>query len=129
MDLLTFGQVILFENNHYVWLVSDEEEGKIHLAKILDVTLTRDLINLDERTAKKNKGFLDSPMFAYVVLTTNDFDGRAACLANSGEYAGPSDGFDRLGTLIDSDIKELKKKCLEGRGLSARLIKLVKGLG
>ena len=129
MDILTFGQVILFQNNYYVWLVPDEEEGEIHLAKILDMDGTRDLKLIDERNAKRSSTSHDAPIYAYVVLTTDDFDGRAACLVGSNSHVDASDGFSILKSLNDEDIKELKQCILAGNGLPPRLVNLVKKLG
>lgn len=128
MDLLTFGSIILFEGAHYVWLVSDAEEGKIHLARILDVEHTKELLRLDAKNEKKLRSASDSPIFAYVVLTTDDFNGCAAHLMNSGEHTDNADGVSLLGQLNQADAESLKGRIIEGTGLSARLISLIKKL-
>lgn len=129
MDILTFGQVILFKDSYYVWLVLDEEEKKIHLAKILDRQKTKELIKVDENNAKKSKYSLDAPLFAYVVLTTEKFNECAAHLYGSDNHTEDSDGLSVFGTLNDKDIGDLKKFILSGKGLPSRLVNLVKGLG
>lgn len=128
MDILTFGRVILFKNNNYVWLVNDVEEEKLHLAIILDKERTKELIRMDDANAKKHNAATDAPLFAYVVLTTKDFNGCAAHLMNSGGHAENKDDFSVLGELNSGDIAKLKERILEGSGLPARLVNLVKNL-
>lgn len=128
MDLLTFGKVILFKNNHYVWLAIDQEEGKLHLAIILDKENTKELIMLDDVLAKRPSHSPDTPPFAYVVLTTDNFAGCAANLMNSAEHAENKDDFSVLGELNSEDVTKLKKCILKGFGLPARLVNLVKDL-
>ncbi len=129
MELLTFGKVILFKNNNYVWLVNDLENEKLHLAIILDKEITKDLIRTDNANAKKHNSSSDTPLFAYVVLTTKDFDGHAAHLMNSDGHAENKDAFGVLGELNNEDITKLKKRILGGVGLPTRLVNLVKNLG
>jgi|SRR3989338_2213354 len=128
MNLLTFGQVILLGSNHYIWLVLDEEEEKIHLAKILNVENTKDLIRVHETNVKKSKP-TDAPLYAYVVLTTEGYDKCAAHLMGSGDHAESSDGLSVLGTLNEQDMKGLKTRILQGTGLPPRLVNLTKALG
>ena len=129
MDLLTFGEVIVFEGNHYVWLVLDQEEEKLHLARILDKEKTKELIRIDKATEKKHHFTLyDSPIFAYIVLTTDDFGGRAALLINSDGHAKSDDNFNIKGKLNNEDVATLKKLILKSTRLPARLVNLVKKL-
>lgn len=129
MELLTFGQVILFEGNHYVWLAPDPENEEYHVAKILDKEKTKKLIATDKTTEKKiNSPSYDSPIYAYVILSSQAFKDRAAHLFRSNEYVEKDMNFSVMGTLMDSDIKELKKRILAGTGLPPRLVNLIKKL-
>lgn len=133
MDLFTFGKVFLFKNNNYVWLAFDPNEEKLHLAMIWDREKTKELIRLDNKEAKKPNSSPDNPLFAYVVLTTEDFKERAAHLIKSDEHiekndAENKDDFKPLGELNNEDLIGLKSRILEGRGVSGRLVKLVKNL-
>src|SRR3989344_4284329 len=106
MDLLTFGEVILFKGGHYVWLTPDLEEEKLHLAKVLDIENTKELIRVDKATERKhNSPSYNAPLFAYVVLSTKDFDGCAAHLMDSGGHANHKDDFSVLGKLDEDDVK------------------------
>ncbi|MEK7077154.1 MAG: hypothetical protein AAB967_02890 [Patescibacteria group bacterium] len=126
--MLTFGKIILFKNNNYVWLVPDPEEEKIHLAIILDKEKTRLLRRADDVNAKKYNSSSDSPLFAYVVLTMQDYQECAAHLKDSDGYVDNKDDFSVLGELNNNDIAELKKRILDGTGLPARLVNLIKNL-
>ena len=129
MDLLTFGEVIQFAGSHYVWLAIDSEEEKLHLAMILDMDKTKSLISIDKFDSKKHKTHsADAPIFAYVVLSTEDFEGRAAFLMKSDEHATQQENFSILGKLNDIDIKGLKERILDGTGLPPRLVNLIKKL-
>lgn len=129
MDLLTFGQIILFEDNHYVWLAPDPEDSKLHLAQILDKEKTKKLIGLDKSSEKKHLSVsYNSPIFAYIVLTTEDFDGRVAHLMNSDNHTDNDDGCSIMGKLNDEDTANLKKRILEGNDLPPRLVNLIKKL-
>lgn len=132
MELLTFGSVVEFETNYYVWLVVDTEDDKLHLARILDKEKTKELIGLDKSSEKRHtssSGASDNPMFAYVVLTTENFDGCAAFLKDSDNHADHRDSFSVLGTLNKEDVTNLRQRILGGAGLPTKLIKLVKSLG
>ncbi len=104
------------------------------MAKILNDEDTKELVRMDDALAKKPNSSSDAPLFAYVVLTTSDFDGRAAHLMNSGgrvenKDTENKDDFSIFGELNSDDIASLKKRILEGLGISPRLVKLVKDLG
>lgn len=131
MEFLAFGKIISFKGAHYVWLVVDPEEEKLHLAKILDKENTRELIRIDKKYDEKHYSpKRDMPLLAYVVLTTSDFDGLAASLIRPDGFAEPEDEgqFNLLGDLNNEDTHELKKKILEGVGISKKLVELVKSL-
>ncbi len=136
MRFLTFGTVILFKNEQYVWLVPDPEEGKIHLAWILNKEKTELLRGLDDKNAKKPYSDSGSPAFAYVILTTEEFNGCAAHLGHTDEHAEKKDvenkdNYSILRELNEYDLTELKEFILkEGarRGVMGRLVTLVKKL-
>ena len=130
MTILTFGEIISFENGHYIWLAFDPEEKTIHLAKILDEELTRKLMRLDENQAKKHSFASNAPILAYVILTTENFAGRAAFLRDSDRHIEDKDNFNTLGRMINkNDLLELKTCILKGDGLPSKLVKLIKKLG
>lgn len=131
MEFITFGRIFSFKDHYFVWLAPDPEEEKLYLAKILGKEDTRELIAYDKRTEKKHySDKIYSPLLAYTVLTTEDFEGLAAVLIRSDEHAEQEDKnkFNWLGNLNEEDTKKLKGEILEGTGVSKRLIELIKNL-
>lgn len=129
MDLLTFGQVILFEGGHYVWLVPDLENDELHLAKILDEEKTKELLRVSRTSERKlHSTAYQGPLFAYVILSTKDFNGLAAHLMKSNEHVENGSNYSVMGSLNDEDVSELRQRILDGTGLPPRLVNLVKKL-
>ena len=130
MELLTFGQIFLFDGSNYVWLVPDIENEELHVARILDEEQTRILENAAELAGKRlHSDAYQTPVLAYVILDTKDFEGLAAHLYNSGENINKWGSFPIKGSLDKVDIEKLRKRILEGTGLPQRLVNLVKKLG
>ena len=130
MELLTFGQVFLFDGSNYVWLVPDIENDELHVARILNENQTMTLEHAAESAGKKlHSDAHEAPVLAYVVLTTRDFEGLAAHLYKSNENIDKWKNFPIKGSLDKEDIEKLRKRILDGTGLPPRLVNLVKKLG
>ncbi|MBI4034111.1 MAG: hypothetical protein HY378_01000 [Candidatus Brennerbacteria bacterium] len=130
MELITFGKIFSFRDDYFIWLAVDSEEERLYLAKILNKEDTKTLVSLDKKLERNPRKY-DTPLLAYVVLTTEDFNGCAATLIRPDVHADQKDvgGFNWLGELNEEDMSKLKKKILDGIGVPKKLVELIKNLG
>lgn len=107
-QLLTFGDIFKIGGIEFVYLGGDADTT--YAAKILSIEETVKLQNIEARKSGTHADLVDSPVFSFVILTTDDFESRAAHLRNptvsmhSRQYA----------TLNEGDCENLKKEILEG---------------
>lgn len=127
--MITFGEVLQFKGSEYVYLAATEEI--IYLARILNSS-EGDTIN--SLYLKKLSGgamskvrVADSPLYCFVILTTEEFKNRMAHLHKSGYDFGPFSPMECMGRLNEKDLKEIKETIISGP-VPLELKDLVKGI-
>jgi len=129
MAALNFGDVFLYKEKEYIFLVATEEA--IFAAKILDHVQSRYLDNKFNSAATKGVQRASlaeaSPMYCYVLLQTQEYKERAAHYGNSGKD-DLSGVFTRCNALCDEDVALLKREIADS-GAPAKLRNAVALLG
>lgn len=114
--MITFGEVIKYKEAEYVYLAATEEI--IYLARILNLE-DGDKINklylLRQSAGIMTKPqILNSPLYCFVILTTDNFKDRMAHFHQPGHDFGPEMNFDIIGRLNSQDLKEIKQTIMTG---------------
>lgn len=124
MALLAFGDVFRFQETEYVYLA--EINSVTYAAKILDQGLSRQLIARSEQKAKSGNQPKDAKLFCFVMLTTPEFCNRAAHIGSSDQNEPFDQWIDKIGTLNEDDLNNLRKEIIESNGVPLALQELAK---
>lgn len=82
---LVFGDVFIYENNEYIFLVATPDQ--IYTAKILNLELSKEINKQYQVAIAKNKNvMLRNILYCFVILSTQELKGRIASLANTDGY-------------------------------------------
>jgi len=123
--MLKFGSVFRHRESLYVYLGSDDEI--IYAARMLDAKHTNELIRLSEMRARTPEHSIhQGSMYCFVILTTAEFNERAAWLHKTDEHGATTSGIDPHSELCAEDIEELKTQILEDGIIPEKLKKIVK---
>lgn len=104
--MFSFGKIFRYKDAYYIYLV--QVSDVTYAAKILDLEITKQLLRkLDGLPKTRNDQTDNSPLFSFVILTTDDFCNQAAHYGGQGmlgelpcEIVGEINEDDR-NTLID----------------------------
>ncbi len=106
--MLNFGDIIRLEESEYVYLAASTE--LIFLAKIVNPQQTQ-LLELSHSKLPVDNPKRNNPVYLFVVLTTEEFEGCAAHLHNT-DHDIDGVSCEELGILNDRDLTEIKAEIL-----------------
>jgi len=125
-DCLTFGDVFEFGDKEYVFLALTVDN--LYAAKVFTVEDTRELDSVCNRKIVRNYPYTDSPLFCYIILTTEEIKDRAAQFGNPG-LENCMDALRKLPiSLNESDLKQLKDGILGTKSTPIALKEIVKDI-
>ncbi|KKP61243.1 MAG: hypothetical protein UR54_C0004G0017 [Candidatus Roizmanbacteria bacterium GW2011_GWA2_34_18] len=111
----TFGDIIEFYESKYVFLVATLRF--VFIARILTEYNTKEAESLLKIHQNKGSSVEENPLFWFVRLTTEDFQGQWAHLAHAQQSSDSSKFFKKISSkkLVEADLIALKKEILEKR--------------
>lgn len=109
---VVFGDVFRYRGEEYVYFAESATQDIIFAGKILDLPFTDRLLLIEQSRQTKNTPTHRTPVFSYVVLSTEEFDRRAVLCAEG------VDGVHRVGLpharLSEDDIQSIREEILSG---------------
>jgi|GEM_PF-1454439 len=125
--MLTFGSIIKCDDGEYVYLATMGDI--VYLAKILNDELSQSLIEVRERlersgvrgSASAQKKLENEALLCFIVLTTAEFQDRAASFANPGRDQEFIKVMNNLAELNETDFSALKLEISDSRGVPREL--------
>lgn len=112
--MLSFGDIFRYREEYYIHLVHTSDA--VYTAKILDPETTKRLIKLSDVLSKKSSNHADeNPLLCFVVLTSDEFDGRAAHYGQEGMDSDTPREY--IGKVNDADIETLKAQIKADKAL------------
>jgi hypothetical protein len=109
---IVFGDVFRYRGEEYVYFAESPEDGLIFAGKVLDSTSTGQLVALEERYQSKGKETHKTPVYSYIVLSTEEFAKRAVLCA-AGVDASKQLSYPHA-TLEEDDRAAVKAEILSG---------------
>ncbi len=127
MILVNFGSIFRYKEEEFVHLGETPEGDVLYAARIWDHTTTSKLKKADELYSKNPRSPInEGTLLCFVVLTTEDFDGRAAHLHNADGNANPSSNVEYIGkSLNEKDSNKLREVILKDKAIPEKLRKIV----
>lgn len=124
-DALSFGDVFLYEERHYVFFL--EADGIFYCGRILDEQQAKSLFALYNRPSERIRH--NHIAFCFVQLSTTPFEGKIAHLARSDANIPhlPS-GITYVCTISNEDRKQIIGKINDTSGIPVILKKYVSSL-
>jgi hypothetical protein len=119
--IAVFGSIFTYEEEDYVFLAFSASDGVLYTAKILDDPDTDTLVK--KFRAAEQAGVSSSPVFYFVILTTEDFEDRAVHFARTESNNITISTL--YGELNDADKEKLLQEVMEA-GTPPRLKQLLK---
>lgn len=117
--MFNFGTIFRYKEEYYVYLLEIDE--LTFLAKILNPEITRALVRSRDLKSKNPNNHTDmQPMYCFVVLTTDKFDGYSAHYG-SGHEIPKNCSVEIISELNKEDLKKLKKEIREDNAISPLL--------
>ena len=125
--LLAFGDVFCIGDKEYVFLGA--HQNLIYAALICSRPQTEQLVHMHDRIQAAGTGTTklnENRLYCFVILTTEQFEGRAAHLANPAME--PSPRIQKDCSLSEADIAQLKQEIRASRGVPNALKEIVGNL-
>lgn len=122
--LLTFGDVFSIGEKEYVYL--GLQQDLIYAALICSKRDTDKVVDMHNKVAASGVGapkLNENRLYCFVILTTDEFEGRAAHLGNPSLQSVPR--MQKACSLNEQDIVELKKEIQASRGVPNALRDIV----
>jgi hypothetical protein len=127
MTLARFGSIFKFKDEYFVLLGQTAESDTLYSAKILNLEESGLLMKMKERADKSKAPYRESLHLLFVILTCDDFKGRAASLGGTDAHATPYSPVQYTDkSLSAEDLTQLKELILNDEGLPQKLRDLIK---
>lgn len=128
LDFGRFGSLFRYKEEYYVFLGLLADLNIVYTARILNAESTTALTKMASREEIKPQSRMrQSLTLCFVILTTDDFQGRAASFHRTGDSVTTGDGLEFLGkSLNENDVEELKRVILNDSAMPESLVKIVK---
>ena len=125
LKLLSFGDVFRYKEEDYIYLARTEDV--FYTARILSVNDTA-LVLKQSNTTRASRPGVQSPLYCFVILSTEGFNERMAHLFNPDKNE-VNIYTDKYCSINPGDLKALKKEILDPETLVPRQLKdLVKDI-
>lgn len=125
-DSLTFGDVFEFGDREFIFLALTLDN--LYVATILPTEKSKDLDRFCSSKVRKNFSRTDSPLYCYIILTTEEVKERAA------QFGFPAlenclTALHKLPVILNKkDLEDLKSGILNTRATPGALKEIVKGI-
>ena len=125
--LAQFGSIFRHKEKDYIFLAQTDEI--LYAALILDEGQTRQLQNISDRVETRGSFRKESAVYSFVILTTSDFQNRAAHFAKTDNSEHQTFKLELIGFLNKGDLLRVKNEIVSKNStLPLKLIELVKQL-
>lgn len=127
MRSFTFGDVFQYGDNEYIFLADTEDVT--YAARILNKELTKQLIKGTEAAVRRNSRVIDSLIYSFVELQTQELKERAAHFLMTGKDKFDGSIYTPLNiVLCEEDLKAIKEEITSKKCVSIKLKELVKDI-